>query len=40
MTRVLLEGEAVEGPAPTIWRKDWTAIVAAVDEKTEWIKGF
>jgi hypothetical protein len=27
MMRVLLLGEAVEGEAPTIWRKDWTAIV-------------
>jgi hypothetical protein len=23
-----LLGEAVEGEAPTIWRKDWTAMIA------------
>jgi hypothetical protein len=27
MMRVLLDGEAVEGETPTIWRKDWTAML-------------
>lgn len=30
MIRVLLTGEAEEGEAPTIWRKDWTAIAVVV----------
>ena len=27
MMRVLLDGEAEEGETPTIWRKDWGAII-------------
>jgi hypothetical protein len=36
MMRVLLDGEAEEGETPTIWRKDWTAMLI-VPINFEWI---